>query len=131
MFFPLPDKQLNYIYLFWGSRVLGNLPNLMNNKYKINVHLRVSSIRWHSNVIVPRKSEMQELEESFNYRTEISSKEILDILSLNIVPTLDDPDVAIATTDYKKPVIIRSSKLIAEADATLMEVFVNIASSLN
>jgi len=74
---------------------------------------------------------MQELEESFNYRTEISSKEILDILSLNIVPTLDDPDVAIATPDYKKPVINRSSKLIAEADETLMEVFVNIASSLN
>ena len=71
------------------------------------------------------------MEESFNYRTEISSKEILDILSLNIVPTLNDPDVTIATTDYKKPVIIRSSKLIAEADATLMEVFVNIASSLN
>ena len=103
----------------------------MNNKYKINGHLRVSSIRWYSNRIVPQKSEMRELEESFSYRTEISSKEILDILALNIVPTIDNPDVAIATTDYKKPVINRSSKVTAETDATLMEVFVNIASSLN
>ncbi len=74
---------------------------------------------------------MRDLEDPINYRTEISSWEILDILSLNIVPTPDDPNVAIATTDYKKPLINRSSKLIAETDATPMEVFVSIASSLN
>ena len=103
----------------------------MNNKYKINGHLRVAFIRWYSNRIVLRKSEMRELKDLFNNRTEISSEEILDILSLIIVPALDDPNVAIATTDYKKPLINGTSKLIAETDATPMEVFVNIASSLN
>lgn len=103
----------------------------MNNKHKINGHLRVASIRWYSNRIVLRKSEMRELEDSFSNRTEISSEEILDILSLNIVPALEDPNVAIATTDYKKPLINRSSKLIVETDTTPMEVFVNIAFSLS
>ena len=74
---------------------------------------------------------MRDLEDPINYRTEISSWEILHILSLNIVPAPDDPNVAVTTTDYEKPLINGSSKLIAETETTPMEVFVNIASSLN